>query len=221
MLQHKLNIYLFILFPAICIAQINQKDDQGLRHGKWNVNFEGTNKPKFEGTFKHGMETGIFKFYKKGFYDHPAAIMDFGDGEDSVKVVYYTQKAKPISRGKMLDKKREGEWIYYHQASDSIMMTEEYQNDKLNGWQKTYFTNGKLAEKTHYKEGKKDGRSSIYADNGQLMKELNYKNGELDGPASYFTAKGIKSMEGQFINGEKSGTWKFYSEGKLDEVREY
>ncbi|MCP9201024.1 aspartic peptidase [Gramella sp. GC03-9] len=206
----------FTLITTSYNAQINQLDDDGRRNGPWKVNFEGTDEPKFEGNFENGKEVGIFKFYKKGFYDHPAAIMDFGKGQDSVKVTYYTQKGEPISEGRMLDRKREGKWVYYHQNSDSIMMIENYKNDLLNGLQETYYPNGQLAEKTSYLEGKKHGESLIYTEKGQLTKQLRYRNGELHGPAIYFDPKGLKQMEGQYVEGKKSGTWKYYTDGKFD-----
>mgnify|MGYP001417177894 FL=1 len=197
MIRYIFYIITILLFSVNSHAQKNQYDKDGKRHGFWKVEFEDTQNPKFEGTFEHGKEKGKFKFYKKGFYNHPTAIMDFEQPQDSVQVTYYTQEGKPISEGMMLDKKREGEWVYYHQKSDSIMMIETYKNDSLYGFQKTYFTNGKLAEKTNYVNGQKDGKSFIYADNGQVTKDLNYKDGELHGPAIYYTPKGEKLMEGQ------------------------
>lgn len=220
-MKHSFLFFLIFLLPLIGSSQKNQLDDQGRRHGAWKVNFEGTGDPKFEGTFEHGQETGIFKFYKKGFYDHPSAIMNFEDGKDSVQVTYYTQKGKPISEGKMINRKREGKWLYYHQQSDSIMMTEVYKNDKLNGFQKTYFPNGKLAEKTSYSNGLKHGESFIYADNGQVTKQLNYKNGELHGQAVYYNLKGEKTIEGWYTEGIKSGDWKYYNDGKLESEQEH
>jgi len=221
MIQHYLNIALLILFSANSIAQENEFDNDGKRNGYWKVNFEGTSNTKFEGYFEHGKETGIFKFYKKGFYDHPTAIMNFEQAPDSVQVTYYTQKGKPISEGMMLDKKREGKWVYYHQESDSIMMSETYKNDKLSGLQKTYFTNGNLAEKTNYVNGEKHGESFIYADNGQVTKELHYKDGLLNGTAIYYTPKGVKTMEGSYTDGGKSGKWKYFSDGKLEREEDY
>lgn len=221
MIKYYFIIPLFIFLSINITAQKNQFDKEGRRHGFWEVNFEGTNQPKFEGNFEHGKETGNFKFYKKGFYDHPTAIMNFEHAQDSVQVTYYTQKGKPISEGMMLEKKREGKWVYYHQKSDTIMMTEIYKEDKLHGLQKTYFPNGKLAEKTNYVHGKKDGESFIYADNGQVTKELYYKDGELHGPANYYTPKGIKIIEGQYSEGRKTGNWKYFSEGKLEREEDY
>ncbi len=221
MIKQWLNLYLFILFPLICAAQINQKDTEGRRQGKWKVNFEGTGNPKFEGTFEHGEKVGIFKFYKKGFYEYPSAIMDFGNGKDSVSVVYYTQKGKPISEGKMLNQKREGKWVYFHQDSDSLMMSEIYKNDTLNGLQVTYFPSGQIAEKTMYKNGEKEGQSLIYSEKGQLMKELQYHNGKLNGHAIYYDSTGEKKMEGDYSMGEKTDSWKYYKDGKLDNEKQY
>lgn len=214
-------LFLCLCISEVCISQKNQLDQEGRRHGQWKVNFEGSSEPKFEGQFEHGKEVGKFKFYKKGFYDHPTAIMNFETGNDSVMVTYYTQKAKPISKGMMLNRKREGKWIYYHQESDSIMMSEIYKNDKLNGLQKTFFTNGKLAEKTFYTNGEKNGESLIFADNGQVTKSLQYKNGKLQGTAIYYNIKGEKIMEGSYNEGSKSGHWKFYKNGILEKEEDY
>lgn len=221
MIKHELIFYLFILFPVICMSQINQKDAEGRRNGEWKVTFEGTNKPKFEGTFDHGKEIGVFKFYKKGFYDFPSAIMDFGNGKDSVSVTYYTQEGKAISQGKVINKKREGKWVYFHKDSDKVMMSEIYKNNELNGPQITYFPNGQIAEKTFYDNGKKEGESLIYSEKGKLMKKLHYRNDELNGLASYYNDFGVKMMEGNYEKGEKTGTWKYYKDGKLDEEKEY
>ncbi|CAL67185.1 toxin-antitoxin system YwqK family antitoxin [Christiangramia forsetii] len=221
MIKHYFNIALLILISANSIAQENEFDNDGKRDGHWKVNFEGTSNTKFEGNFEHGKETGTFKFYKKGFYDHPTAIMDFEQAQDSVHVTYYAQSGKSISEGMMLDKKREGKWVYYHQKSDSIMMIESYKNDKLNGLQKTYFTNGKLAEKTNYVHSQKHGESLIYADNGQVTKELHYKEGELHGPAVYYTPKGIKTIQGQYQEGRKTGNWRYFSDGELEREEDY
>ena len=219
--KHTFFLMLTCCFTIICNSQNNQFDQENRRHGTWKVDFEGTTNPKFEGKFDHGREVGIFKFYKKGYYDHPAAIMNFNDGKDSVQVTYYTQQGKPISEGKMLDKKREGKWIYFHQESDSIMMTERYKNDKLNGLQETFFTNGKLAEKTEYSNGEKNGESLIFADNGEITKKLTYKNGKLHGPAIYYNLNGEKIMEGHYQEGSKSGHWKYFKDGKLEREEDY
>ena len=219
--KHKIFLILTCLISGVCISQKNVLDEQGRRHGHWKVDFEGTNKTKFEGTYEHGKQTGSFVFFKKGFYDHPSAIMDFKEDQDSVEVTYYTQTGKPISQGKMIDRKREGKWLYFHQDSDSIMMSENYRNDQLNGEQITYFKSGKIAEKTEYSNGQKNGESIIYAANGKVTKELQFKNGKLDGPAKYYNSEGDLIMEGSYAAGKKTGQWKYYSDGKLESEETY
>ena len=163
--------------------------------------------------------------------DNGLYTIKFSDEPITGRVYDYFEEFKPYSgaiisgkkvyMGNLLNGEKEGKWVYYHQKSDSIMMVETYKNDSLYGFQKTYFTNGKLAEKTNYVNGQKDGKSFIYADNGQVTKDLNYKDGELHGPAIYYTPKGEKLMEGQYTEGSKTGTWKYFSDGKLEKEEDY
>lgn len=220
MIKRELIFYLLISFSITCIAQ-NELDSQGRRHGEWKLNFEGSSNPKMIGTYEHGKQVGKFKYYKKGFYDHPSAILNFPEESDSVHAIYYTQKGKPISEGKLVDRKREGEWLYYHQDSDSIMLIENYRNDSLNGLQKTFYPNGQLAEKTEYLEGKQHGESFIYNEEGKVTKYYNYRNGQLHGQAIIYNAEGEKLQEGQYVEGKKSGTWKYYSDGKLEKEENF
>ncbi|MCM4154502.1 aspartic peptidase [Gramella sp. AN32] len=218
--MNKLSFF-FFLIPFLSFAQVNQKDAEGNRNGLWKVNFEGTNSPKFEGTFDHGKEVGEFKFYQKGISAHPSAIMNFDKNSDTVAIKYYTQKGKVISEGNAVDKKREGEWKYYHQESDSIMMLENYKADSLHGLQQTFYTNGNLAEKTNYTEGLKEGASFTYFESGEVNKEINFKNGKLDGSAVYYDLQGNILRQGNYSGGKKIGTWKEFENGILKEEIEY
>ncbi|MDT0643540.1 aspartic peptidase [Zunongwangia sp. F363] len=211
----------FILQKAFSQKAPNAYDNEGKRHGLWKVFFEGTNQPKFEGNFEHGQEVGKFSFYKKGFPEHPSAVMNFEKDKDSIQVTYFTQKGEPISTGKMVDKKREGKWVYYHQSSLDTMMTEEYKHDKLNGLQKTFFRNGQVTEETMYNNDLKDGKSFVYSEGGTLLQKLNFREGELQGPAEYYNAKGEKIIEGQYNKDRKTGTWYYFENGEVKKEKEY
>lgn len=221
MFRHKL-IYLFSMFSIFLQAQdsLNQYDKEKRRHGQWKVNFEGTSQLKFEGNFIHGQETGKFKFYKKGFDEHPSAIINF-EQEGLATATYYSQKGKPISRGKLKNKEREGKWIYFHNKSEDTMMVEHYKNGKLEGLQITYFPNGEIAEKTQYSAGEKDGESLLFSESGKLLQQFTYKEGEFHGPAVYYNIEGEKIIEGEYREDRKTGTWKYYKNGSLDEEKEY
>ncbi|WP_417885613.1 toxin-antitoxin system YwqK family antitoxin [Zunongwangia sp.] len=201
----KLIILLFICisFTKVCAQNINQKDNEGKRDGLWIVNYPNTNQIKFEGTFKHGKEVGKFKFYKKGITENPSAIMNFETGSDSVKITYYSQKSEIISEGMMLNKKRAGKWITYHNGTDQVMQKEFYKNDKLEGTQTTYYRDGKKAEVTEYRNGLKNGKSQIFSTEGQLLQKLNYKDGQIHGHVTFYNADGDFVAEGDYANGER------------------
>lgn len=221
MVKHAFFYVFFIIsISGLSQEQINQYNSEGQRDGLWRVNFEGTNQLKFEGNFKNGIETGKFKFYKKGFDKHPSAIMEF-EGAGIAKATYYTQEGKPITQGMMVNKERNGEWIYFHKTSSDTMMVENYSHGKLEGLQITYFPNGETAEKTNYRNDLKNGESFVYSDSGQLLQHLNYKNGELHGPATYYNMDGEKLIEGNYKEDRKTGTWKYYENSKLKEEKQY
>ena len=133
----------------------NQTDAQGNRHGKWMKKFEGSTQKRYEGTFEHGKEIGLFKFYKEGSYNQPVATKKYNTKNDSVHITYYTKKGGTVSEGTMIGKKREGTWRYYHQnEKQELMMIENYKNNQLNGVKKTYLPDGTLAQEETYKEGK-------------------------------------------------------------------
>lgn len=220
MFKHKLK-YLLLIFciPLFAQEKLNQTDEEGRRHGKWKVTFEGTKELKFEGSFEHGKETGEFKFYKKGFQEHPTAIIEFQDPATAT-ATYYTQEGKPISRGMMKNKQRERTWVYFHNKSDDTMMVENYSGGELNGLQITYFPDGATAEKTEYRNGKKHGESLIYGKNGQVLQHLNYQDGELHGQAVYYDATGKKIMEGEYREGRKTGNWHNFENREIPVKRE-
>ena len=209
----------FTLFNTNIIkAQKNQFDADGKRHGLWQKNFEGTNQIRYTGTFDHGNETGTFKFYAQGFPKKPSAIKEFSENGKKALVTFYTQKGNVISKGHLVNKKREGEWKYYHKDSDKLMMVENYVNDKLEGERLSYYNNGQVSEKSNFVNGKKEGQELVYSLKGVVLKEFNYKNDLLNGINKYFNGKGELTIEGMYKNNKKIGVWKYYENGKL--VRE-
>ena len=62
-------ILLWILLaglPVLAIAQdkLNQLDEKGAKHGVWKGYHAESKRLRYEGTFKHGKEVGVFKFYE-------------------------------------------------------------------------------------------------------------------------------------------------------------
>ncbi|RZT00358.1 toxin-antitoxin system YwqK family antitoxin [Aquimarina brevivitae] len=217
----KLHLFCFALLTSFLIIgqEYNQFDSDGKRHGEWLKKYEGTDQIRYQGTFEHGKEVGEFKFYKPTSGDVPTAIKLFTKDKDSVSVTYFSSKGKVISEGKMIGKQRVGEWKYYHNNSDKLMMVENYKADQLHGVQKTYFDNGQLTEETYYVDGKREGKRLIYSEEGKLMKQYTYKNDLLHGPTMYYDTEGELIIQGSYKKNKKDGIWKYYKNGKLDKQK--
>lgn len=211
-------IFLFLLFGAfIANAQdkINQLDDKGNRHGLWRGTHKESNRVRYEGTFDHGKETGIFKYFDDTKAGTVIATRDFSKGDSSCYAVFYDQKGNKVSEGKLVNKLPEGEWKYYHFESKQLMSQEFYKVGKLNGVRKVFYKDGTLAEETNYILGIKEGTSKTFSEKGQLIDAHIYKNGQYDGVASYYDGLGNKMYEGNYVNGKRVGTWKFFEKNKV------
>lgn len=218
------SLYIFLLLITISHAQdINQFDAEGKRHGIWKKNFDGTEKVRYEGTFEHGKEIGLFKFYKLlKKRSILTATKQFNANDNSAEVKFLSSRGKVISEGKMVGKIYVGDWKYYHNNSAKVMSTERYTDEgKLTGKRLVYYKNEQLAEEANYVNGKLEGISKWYSVNNTVLKEFIYVNNELHGIAKFFNGKGELITEGRYKNGKKVGIWKYYENGTLKEEKSF
>lgn len=210
--------FLLLLSVQLINAQeeINQLDKDGGRHGYWKKTYPGSEQVRYEGTFEHGKEVGVFKFYCEDCGSQPMAVRTFSEKDDSVWVQYYTSKGKLVSEGKLLDREREGEWVYYHEKSERIMTKEFYKAGKLHGKKSTYYPDGAITEELNYEYGQRQGENLFYSPEGVIIKRLNYKDDELQGAATYYDAAGQVVIEGNYKEGKKYGLWKYFKNGELE-----
>ena len=219
------SVFLFLtlifFFQSPAQEKINQFDSNGKRHGLWRKNFEDNpSQIRYEGTFKHGKEAGLFTFYILG-QEKPAATKFYSPDSDTAQVKYFTQKGKVISEGRMLGEERVGEWKYYHLNSDKLMMTESYANGKLEGEKVIYFENGSPTERSFFRNGVLHGEQLIYSEKGVLLKKFTYENGLLHGPAEVYNGKGELLIKGNYKNDKQHGIWKYYENGNLKEQKNF
>lgn len=213
--------YFFICFLfsiSIFAQEINKLDENGKKHGVWKGIYEASKRPRYEGTFDHGKETGMFRFFDDTKAGTVIATREFNAKDNSCYTIFYNQNKNKVSEGKVVNKQFEGEWKYYHEDSPSIMTLEPYVNGKLNGIRKVFYKSGKIAEETSYKDGIKNGIYKSYAENGTLLEESNYKDGQYDGNAIYRNPTNEITAQGLYKNGKKVGIWKVLQKGKLKEV---
>lgn len=209
-------LLLFLLSINIVVAQdVNKLDDKGLKHGLWKGTYPDSKRPRYEGTFEHGKEIGLFKFFDDTKSGTVIATREFNPKDNSCYTIFYNQRKYKVSEGKLVNKLYEGEWKYYHFDSPDIMTTEMYIKGKLNGVRKVYFKSKNIAEEANYKNGLKDGIYKKYAENGAVLEECNYKNGLLDGLSIFRNAKNEVVSKGNYKKDKKEGIWEFNTNGKI------
>lgn len=217
-------LIVFICLTTYLQAQtINQFDAQGQRNGVWQKNFKGTDVLRYEGTFSHGKEVGVFKFYKN-INGKPVltATREFNPKNNMAQVTFYASNGQVISEGQMLDKTYIGEWKYYHKNSKQLMMLEQYnKKGNLEGTRSVFYPNGQVAEKSFYKNAALEGEALWYAENGVLIKVYHYKDNKLHGAAKFYDKNGELIQEGAYQNDRKHGIWKYYENGTLKEEKDF
>ncbi|PAM95441.1 hypothetical protein B4N84_09210 [Flavobacterium sp. IR1] len=213
----KLLFGLALLSVFIINAQTdsNKLDASGKKDGLWKGIYEVSKRPRYEGTFSHGKEVGLFKFFDDTKKGDVIATRDFSANDGSAYTIFYDQKKNIVSEGKVVGKNYEGEWKYYHRASKVLMSVENYKNGKLEGAKTIYYPNAKVAEEMTYKDGKKEGPYKKTGQNGIVLEETTFGNDEYNGDAVFYDSDGVVASKGKFSKGKKVGIWQFYLRGKL------
>lgn len=196
-------------------ADINKLDSNGKKDGLWKGIYEVSKRPRYEGTFSHGKETGVFKFFDDTKKGDVIATRDFSANDGSAYTIFYDQNKNKVSDGKVIGKNYEGQWKYYHKASKIVMTIENYKNGKLEGKRTVYYPNEKVAEEMTYVSGNKEGIYKKWGQNGIILEQTTYKNNEYNGDAIFYDSDGAIASKGKFLNGKKVGMWQFYLKGKL------
>ncbi|WP_394772668.1 toxin-antitoxin system YwqK family antitoxin [Flavobacterium sp.] len=216
MIYKKIIIGLLFLNAVLVSAQdVNKVDASGKKDGVWKGTYEVSKRPRYEGTFDHGKETGVFKFFDDTKKGDVIATRDFTANNGSSYTIFYDQNKNKVSEGKEVGKSREGEWKYYHKSSKVLMTLENYKNGKLEGPRTVYYPDSKIAEEMTYINGLKEGVYKKYGQNGTLLEQTTYKNNEYNGDAVFYDADGAVASKGKFVNGKKANMWQFYLKGKL------
>ena len=220
MKKHHINFIVLLavmFFSQNILAQteFNKLDVNGKKHGLWKGVFEQSKRPRYEGTFDHGKEIGVFSFYDDTKAKFIIATREFNAKDNSAYTIFYDQNKNKVSEGKVVNKLFEGQWKYYHQASKNIMTTENYSKGKLDGLRTIFYISGKVAEEINYKNNLKNGFYKKYTEKGVVLEESIFKNNNYNGLAIFRDANGDISSKGQFVNGKKSAVWQFFEKGKL------
>ncbi len=185
-MKNSIAIWLIMCFTGSLLAQnpLNQLDEKGAKHGLWKGYHPESKRLRYEGTFKHGQEVGVFKFYDDTQAGTVIATREFNPVDHSVYTTFFDQKNNKVSEGKAINRLNEGVWNYYHFESKALMTVENYKKGKLDGKRTIYYRDGKPAEESFYVNGLKAGTYKKWADNGVVLEEAVYENGEYNGKFS-------------------------------------
>ncbi|HYD91368.1 MAG TPA: hypothetical protein VEA37_07780 [Flavobacterium sp.] len=213
-MKKQLFLFIAVFFIGFAVNAQNKMDEAGKRHGLWKGIYETSQRPRYEGTFSHGKETGTFKFFEDNEKSTLAATREFfRDG--SCHTVFFDEKGNKIGEGKEVNKLKEGEWKFYHPGFKTVMTLENYSKGKLTGIRKTFYPDGKIAEEATYSNGLKNGPYKKYTQPGIVLEESVYKNNDLHGPVTYRNSEGEVVTKGHFANNKQTGVWEFFEKGKL------
>ena len=193
----------------------NQLDNKGQKEGLWKGVYQESKRPRYEGTFSHGKEVGVFTFFDDTKTKRIIATREFSSNGTVAYTIFYDKNKNKVSEGKVVNKLYEGQWNYYHKESNAIMTIENYKAGKLEGLRTVFYSDGKIAEETNYMDNNKEGVCKIYTQNGILIEESNYKKNQYNGLATFRDTEGNLVSKGNFVKGKKSGIWQFYEKGKL------
>lgn len=210
------TVFCFALFSQTLLSQtdFNKLDSQGKKHGPYKGFYEESKRPRYEGAFEHGKEIGLFNFYDDTKAKSIIATREFNAKDNSAYTTFFDQAKNKVSEGKVVNKLFEGQWKYYHQASQTVMTIENYKNGKLEGVRSVFYPSGKIAEESSYKNNFKDGVYKKYSEDGIVLEESFFKNNEYSGLAIFKNPDGSVVSKGQFLNGKKAGIWQFFEKGK-------
>jgi antitoxin component YwqK of YwqJK toxin-antitoxin module len=205
----------FLALSSTLFAQdINKNDAAGKRHGQWKGTYDATKKPRYEGTFDHGKETGTFKFFADDAKSTLMATRVF-DADGSCYTTFLDPEGNKVSEGREVNRLQEGEWKYYHHKSKAIMSTERYIKGKLTGLRKVFFKNGAIAEEITYVNGVKEGIYKKYNEKGKVLEDALFSKDNYNGQATYRDVGGNIVSQGIYTDGLKTGVWKFYKNGAV------
>ena len=216
---------LFIIFALVISASafaqpnVNKKDDQDRKTGKW-LDYHPNGKLRYTGMFRDGYELGTFTYYN-GTGQMTTKLIYSQQGEYANATMFYSNGVVK-AEGKFHNKKKDGEWKYFGQKPHIVKKEESYKDGVNHGAWRIYFPSGKLSSEIYWKDGKRDGEWNEFFENGDPRVQASFENGQLHGQYTLFYIGEIQSKDGNYVEGKMNGIWKVFNEkGQLIEKRRF
>jgi antitoxin component YwqK of YwqJK toxin-antitoxin module len=214
-------LFLLLIIPIVSSAfqdEYNRRDEQGQRQGPWRGYFS-TGTIRYEGNFVDDKPTGVFKyFYPQG---QLRAELIHEPGKEAVEATYYHRNRRILGKGKYVNQKMEGEWLFYNEQG--VLVSEHhYEDGKNHGVWKTFFTDGTVAEKEKWVKGEKNGKLERFYPDGSIYMIANYRNDLLNGDYKLLYPDGKPMLTGKYTENINEGEWIYYTdEGQIQRIVVY
>ena len=161
----------FLLISNLISAQ-NKTDRQGRRQGQW-IEYHDNGNVKSKGAFKNGLPAGEFLYYSESGKLQAKNVFA-ENGIDAVAEIY-SEKGKVVATGFYKNKKRDGEWRYFDENEDIMILVENYSFGVLNGHWVSYYRTGEPQFEGEYKDGIKIGKWVTYDPEGNVISIDNHE----------------------------------------------
>ena len=213
-----LHIFL-LLSGAIVIQGQNLLDGEGRKTGHWKVEYPN-GKIRYEGEFVEGRPVGaLVRYYETGAI---RARMIFDPELDRSFACLFYKNGKAAAEGWYVKQLKDSVWTYYSEYDASVRIREPYEEGKLQGCARNYYSNGQISEEVEWKQNMKEGAWKQYYLNGTQRLSGMHKDGLLHGTYEVYHSNGKIKIRGSYLENKSQGTWYFYDEeGEVIYALEY
>lgn len=201
---------IFILAILNISAQLNQTDNNGLKQGPWVRTWPNGMK-MYEGVFKDNKPVGEFRrYYQNGVL---SSVMNFSEDGLTADAELYFQTGRLASKGRFVDRKKEGKWQFFSRENEGVLVSEEiYEDNMRNGTSLRYYPNGTLGERLEFRNDEKHGSWEQFHDNGKPYIKSQYSGGKLNGSYEAWFVNGNQMYSGHYKSDAREGLWLVYNE---------
>jgi antitoxin component YwqK of YwqJK toxin-antitoxin module len=192
--------------------EINRRDRDGKKHGKWKE-FYKNGKIKKEETYFHGVIEGLIKSFNKdgGIKD----IEIYKDGIEEEKKINLK-----VNRSTVIDEEgNELIGVIYNEKKQGLFKVYNYKKEVICY---KYFDNDTLTKKGMYDSlQRKIGKWVYYYKNKQIRKTGYYNQGKMDSIWDYYYKDGSLQQKGKYIQDLPEEKWVLWYKNKKIKREEY
>ncbi len=211
-----LKIYLIVPLIAFTVtissqapSDTNKTDQMGRKQGFWiKKGTDGT--IEYQGNFSDNHPVGEFKRYYEDM-TLKSVLFYSSDGRTADAELYYPN-GYIYSKGKYIDQKKEGKWLFYASSTKGCLICEEsYSGNQRNGFSVRFYPDSTIAEKINYLNDLKEGEWLQYYPDGKPFLKTFYRNGMLNGTFEVWYDNGHYEFSGTYKDNMRDGKWDFYN----------